>query len=145
MFWPDSFWYLQIVPLLNAYLLPPAPPTQEMFLTFMPFYPCSLKNLLDAPAFCSQSVPWLKFSAPLHTARPDPDLFMTRMCYIALSMTFAVSYIHSKKIAHRDLNPHNWMLTAKGVVTLLDFGAAWGDSEVQSEKRGELHFDVGTS
>jgi serine/threonine protein kinase len=94
----------------------------------LPLLPISLASLLEHP---------------LH------DELIRAIIYQALS---ALEHIHSKGIAHRDINPHNIMFDWDGTLKLIDFGIAWAggddssgeDDEVWRECKGEMICSVGT-
>ncbi len=53
----------------------------------------------------------------------------------------AVAYAHSKGIVHGDLNPANIFITEWGEIRVLDFGAAYRTSRIQSlESMGDSHY-----
>jgi serine/threonine-protein kinase len=57
---------------------------------------------------------------------------------ILVALTEAVAYVHEKKIVHRDLKPANIRLTRSGVVKLLDFGIAKGESSPSLTMTGQV-------
>jgi len=52
----------------------------------------------------------------------NPSLHLTKLLFYQICL--ALSYIHSKKICHRDLTPNNILLSSRGEVKLADFGSA---------------------
>lgn len=44
---------------------------------------------------------------------------------ITYSILCAVNYLHDRNIIHRDIKPHNIIITADGIVKLIDFGTAF--------------------
>ncbi len=58
----------------------------------------------------------------------------------ACQVLSALSYIHSKGIVHRDVNPKNIMLCNDGTIKLIDFGTAKNIDEIDKEKPGHDPF-----
>ena len=57
---------------------------------------------------------------------------------MSLQLTLGVGELHTRGIAHRDLNPGNVMLDVEGVVRLIDLGTAY------MQGRSEMTPAVGT-
>jgi len=51
-----------------------------------------------------------------------PSLQLTKVLFYQICL--ALSYIHSKRICHRDLTPNNILLSSRGEIKLADFGSA---------------------
>lgn len=60
---------------------------------------------------------------------------------LARQMLIAVDYIHSLAVAHRDINPSNWVVSQQGRVILIDFGQA---VKLGDEVPGHMTLEVGT-
>ncbi|GAA5932695.1 hypothetical protein JCM3775_002211 [Rhodotorula graminis] len=116
-----------ILSLLNAYLSEPtrASPIPRVTL-FTPYYPHTLPDLLVSPAF---------------TLGASPSTFPALASSLAYQFVAAVAHLHDLGIAHRDINPANVVLSARGRLVLIDLGIA---VEAGAEKAGEMHFEIGT-
>ena len=57
---------------------------------------------------------------------------------IFFQVTFALFFIHQKKIAHRDIKPENILLNDKKVVKLSDFGISKLITKEEQTTRTEL-------
>ena len=118
---------VQVLALLNAYLSEPTStsPTPRITL-FTPYYPHTLSDLLASPSFTSDA---------------SPSTFPLVASSLAHQLVAAISHLHERGVAHRDVNPNNIVLSARGRLVLLDFGIAVQDGD---EKAGEMTFEVGT-
>ncbi|KAM0750537.1 kinase-like protein [Meredithblackwellia eburnea MCA 4105] len=118
-----------VLPLLNAYLLPPPSPIRSgMFLLFTPLYHLPLPSLLSATSFTPENLQD-SYTATTHT--------------LAHQMLRAVAYLHSQGVAHRDVGPSNFVLSLEGTgkVVLIDFGIS---IERNDEPPGKMYCEVGT-
>lgn len=57
---------------------------------------------------------------------------------IVIQICEAVHYLHTKKILHRDLSPHNIMLTSQNRVKVIDFGNAKAESNLNKTQPGTI-------
>lgn len=73
--------------------------------------------------------------------RRNGRLPVGRACDYVRQAAAALQYAFEQGILHRDVKPHNLMLTPGGVVKILDFGLARHASELAAE---ELEFELGT-
>jgi serine/threonine protein kinase len=64
--------------------------------------------------------------------RERGPLSVDRACEYVRQAALGLQHAHEKKMAHRDLKPHNLMLTPDGCVKILDFGLARLASEAAS-------------
>ncbi|GAA5966022.1 hypothetical protein JCM21900_004926 [Sporobolomyces salmonicolor] len=119
--------HANVLSLLNAYLAPASPSSATARVTlFTPFYPFTLLDLLNSSSFVPET---------------DPLSFTTLAHSLGYQLLSAVSHLHARSIAHRDINPANVALSAEGRAVLIDFGIA---VEAGDERDGEMHFEVGT-
>ena len=56
----------------------------------------------------------------LHSLAPLP---WRQACAVARDLCSALSFVHSRRLVHRDVSPRNVRCTASGVAKLIDFGA----------------------
>ncbi len=67
------------------------------------------------------------------TVQQKGALPVTHACHYARQAALGLQYAHEQGMVHRDIKPHNLMLTPKGQVKILDFGLA----RLASEQKGE--------
>ena len=70
--------------------------------------------------------------------RRDGPLPVSLACEYALQTATGLQHAHSQGMVHRDIKPHNLMLTKEGTVKVLDFGLAALTEKKMSEDRSEL-------
>lgn len=93
----------------------------------MPYYPLTLTCLLDDPTFTPQG--FTQFAAAAQA-------LVRQMC-------LAVKYIHTQGVAHRDVNPSNFVIGSSGQLVLIDFGIAYAGPS-SSETNESLRCEIGT-
>lgn len=86
----------------------------------MPYYPITLSALLDQPDFTPASCP----------------AFTQLFRHFSRQMLAAVAYLHDQmNVAHRDVNPKNFVIGRQGHVKLIDFGIAiWADQRPKTPR-----------
>lgn len=95
----------------------------------MPFYERTLLHLLDDPSF-----------VPAHN---NAAFTQVAKCLIK-QMASAVAYLEDEKIAHRDISPSNFLLSARGSIALTDFGVGYDPRNAGQEGTCNLQFELGT-
>ncbi|XP_020672546.1 serine/threonine-protein kinase STY13 isoform X2 [Dendrobium catenatum] len=95
-------------------------------------------NSLPAPACCVivEYVPGgtLKQYLIRHSRRKLPFKVVIQL---ALDLAHGLSYLHSKKIVHRDVKTENMLLTANRTVKIADFGVARVEAQNPKDMTGE--------
>ena len=120
--------------LLEGWLVPPAPPTDWLYILHTPLYPFPLAALLRNPAF----VP----DPPNRTLPLLPCPFSPAVLSLSYQLIAAVAYLHAQGIAHRDINPNNLVISRQGRLVLIDFGLALAEGETDDGQK--LMHEVGT-
>ncbi|OAV91012.1 hypothetical protein PTTG_04799 [Puccinia triticina 1-1 BBBD Race 1] len=104
------------------------PPEHVNYCLFLPLYPLSLYELLNAQK---------KHFHPSTYAGFD---VLTRR--VVRDVGAGLSFLHNQSLAHRDINPSNIALTNQGHAVLIDFGTVWpGHPAPESDS---LEFELGT-
>ncbi len=86
----------------------------------------NIARLLDGGT--AEGIPYLVMEyiegVPITKYVTDKNLSIPERLRLVRSVCSAVQYAHSKLVVHRDLKPANILVSADGVVKLLDFGVA---------------------
>ena len=122
----------QIIPLIHHER------SGEDLTLFLPYIPFALPQLLASPYFSPHAYP--------PYLQPGPDAIAERrdrFCAVARAIMaqvlFALAYLHDEqRVAHRDIKPANVLLTAEGVVQMIDFGIARREGEGEEETKEDL-------
>lgn len=117
----------QILSLLNAYASSASDLSVPRITLLTPYYAHTFREVLASPKF-----------TPASLSRADFETLADSLSFQLLS---AVSYLHDRGIAHRDINPNNLVLSDGGRLVLIDFGLA---IEAGDEEQGNMFFEVGT-
>ncbi|KZT08791.1 kinase-like protein [Laetiporus sulphureus 93-53] len=109
---------------------------------WMPYIPDHLKNVLNSPAFSPHS------PSSYIDASATTSSFVVLAKSLMYQIAHGIAYLHHEGIAHRDIKPHNILLTRDGCIKLIDFGIAWvepskaGKDDLWPEPPGAMCFDV---
>jgi serine/threonine protein kinase len=106
---------------------------------WMLYIPISLTQILASPLFSPYSPHGQDLDEEAEEATPVSEVRFDTVTQSVMYQTLsALAYLHSQKIAHRDIKPNNILLTEDGCVQLIDFGIAWKDPENDGTRRGDL-------
>ena len=109
---------------------------------WMPYIPISLRDILDSTRFSPHP-----FGALVD--EKIETLLQERFTALSQSIMYQVlsgiAFLHTQRIAHRDIKPGNVLLNPNGCIKLIDFGIVWkdeergkGDGKETDAKRGDL-------
>lgn len=74
----------------------------------------------------------------LHTHRANKNADETPLPGLFVTLLRAIEFIHSRGILHRDIKPHNIMLTGDGRLKILDFGLSDLRADEAARTKGTL-------
>jgi serine/threonine protein kinase len=142
---------VQIASLLAAFRDESDPFSVEIDL-IMPFYPCTLEEIMDEPLLQLHS----SDENDIRTTQPRPSLSIAQQVQATSLDSFitsttrdlfsALSFLHSCQIAHRDIKPSNILVDPKTLsIVLIDFGTCHLPSYIPGDDRiGGMTSEVGT-
>jgi serine/threonine protein kinase len=74
----------------------------------------------------------------LRTRSRNARIALPELMHFALQVLAALDYAHARGVVHRDIKPANIMVSAAGLVKVLDFGIAISEGSVELTKAGSL-------
>lgn len=98
----------------------------------------NIAQLRTAFQFENQFIMIMEFveGATLESLARQGGVPIDQMLEYASQVLSALSYAHGRGVTHRDIKPANIMITAHGVVKLMDFGIAKSNADMQLTRPG---------
>jgi eukaryotic-like serine/threonine-protein kinase len=98
----------------------------------------NIAQLRTAFQFQNQFVMVMEFveGTTLEKMASEPALSLDKILDYSSQVLAALSYAHGRGVTHRDIKPANIMITAHGVVKLMDFGIAKSANDMQLTRPG---------
>ncbi|ORX40461.1 kinase-like domain-containing protein [Kockovaella imperatae] len=78
-------------------------------------------------------------TSPLDGRPAVPQVMAHQLCA-------GLAFLHTRRVAHRDIKPDNVMLDSDGTVVIIDFGSVWTDNEMfrGTSPPDRMDYQVGT-